>query len=143
MLLAQKVAVITGGGRGIGRAMALRFAGEGAAVVLAARTMSEIEAVAGEVRKAGGRAVAVPTDVADEMQCQALIREAESQFGKVDILTNNAGEYGPVKPIEEITSEEWDRVIAVHLRGAFLLTRLVLPKMYSRGSGVILNISSL
>ncbi|HET6145204.1 MAG TPA: SDR family oxidoreductase [Candidatus Acidoferrales bacterium] len=143
MLLADKVAIITGGGRGIGRAMALRFAGEGAAVVLAARTVSEIEAVTGEVREAGGRAVAVPTDVADETQCQRLMREAEAQFGKVDILVNNAGEYGPVKPIEEITPAEWDRVIAVHLRGAFLLTRLALPKMYARGCGVILNISSL
>jgi meso-butanediol dehydrogenase / (S,S)-butanediol dehydrogenase / diacetyl reductase len=143
MLLTDKVAIITGGGRGIGRAMALRFADEGAAVVLAARTVSEIEAVAGEVHEAGGRALAVPTDVADETHCHRVVREAESQFGKVDILVNNAGEYGPVKPIEEITPEEWDRVIAVHLRGAFLLTRLVLPKMYARGSGVILNISSL
>ena len=65
------------------------------------------------------------------------------QFGRVDILVNNAGEYGPVKPVEEISPAEWDRVIAVHLRGAYLLTRLVLPGMYARGSGVILNISSL
>ena len=143
MLLAEKVAVITGGGRGIGRAMALRFAGEGAAVVVAARTISEIEAVAREVREAGGRAAAVPADVADEKQCERLIREAVSQFGRVDILVNNAGEYGPVKPVEEISPAEWDRVIAVHLRGAYLLTRLVLPGMYARGSGVILNISSL
>ncbi len=143
MLLKEKVAVITGGGRGIGRAMALKFAGEGAAVVVAARTVSEIEAVAGEVRKAGGRAAAVAADVADEHHCERLIREAESQFGKVDILVNNAGEYGPVKPVEEITPAEWDRVVAVHLRGAYLLTRLVLPGMYARGSGVILNISSL
>jgi len=143
MLLTEKVAVITGGGRGIGRAIALRFAEEGAAVVLAARTVSEIEAVAREVRDAGGRAAAVPADVADENNCKRLIHEAESQFGKVDILVNNAGEYGPVKPIEEITPAEWDRVIAVHLRGAYLLTRLVLPPMYARGSGAILNISSL
>ena len=143
MLLSEKVAVITGGGRGIGRAIALKFAGEGAAVVIAARTKSEIETVAQEVRDAGGRAAAVPADVAEETHCQRLIREAAAQFGKVDILVNNAGEYGPVKPVEEILPEEWDRVIAVHLRGAYLLTRLVLPGMYARGSGVILNISSL
>ena len=143
MLLAEKVAVITGGGRGIGRAIALKFAGEGAAVVVAARTNSEIEAVSQEIRKTGGRATAVPADVADEKQCERLIHEAASQFGKVDILVNNAGEYGPVKPIEEISPAEWDRVVAVHLRGAYLLTRLVLPEMYARGSGVILNISSL
>jgi NAD(P)-dependent dehydrogenase (short-subunit alcohol dehydrogenase family) len=143
MLLTGKVAVITGGGRGIGRAIALKFAAEGAAVVAAARTKSEIEGVAREIRNSGGRAAAVPADVADEKQCEDLIHEAKSQFGKVDLLVNNAGEYGPVKPVEEITPVEWDRVIAVHLRGAYLLTRLVLPEMYARGSGVILNISSL
>jgi len=144
MLLAEKVAVITGGGRGIGRAMALKFAAQGAAVVVAARTKSEIEAVAQEIRAvAGGRATAVLADVADEKHCENLVHETIFQFGRVDILVNNAGEYGPVKPVEEITPAEWDRVIAVHLRGAYLLTRLVLPGMYARGSGVILNISSL
>ncbi len=143
MLLKEKVAVITGGGRGIGRAMALKFAQEGAVVVVAARTQREIDSVAKEIRDAGGRAASVATDVAEEKQCELLFREAASQFGRVDILVNNAGEYGPVKPVEEITPMEWDRVVAVHLRGAFLLTRLVLPGMYSRGSGVILNISSL
>src|SRR5579863_6490276 len=102
MLLREKVAVITGGGRGIGRAIALKFAGEGAAVVVAARTKSEIEAVAQEVRKAGGRAAAVPADIAEETHCERLMHEAASQFGRVDILVNNAGEYGPVKPVEEI-----------------------------------------
>src|ERR1700676_3261257 len=143
MLLTKKVAVITGGGSGIGRAIALKFAGEGAAVVVAARTKIEIEAVAKEVRDAGGRATAAPADVADEKLCEHLIRVSEAEFGRVDILVNNAGEYGPVKPVEEITPPEWDRVIAVHLRGAYLLTRLVLPGMYARGSGVVLNISSL
>jgi NAD(P)-dependent dehydrogenase (short-subunit alcohol dehydrogenase family) len=143
MLLAEKVAVITGGGRGIGRAIALRFAWEGAAVVVAARTKSEIDAVAEEVNKAGGRAAAVTADVAVEKDCERLIQEATAQFGRVDILVNNAGEYGPVKPVEEIAPAEWDRVVAVHLRGSYLLMRLVLPAMYARGSGVILNISSL
>jgi 3-hydroxybutyrate dehydrogenase len=143
MLLQAKVAVITGGGRGIGRAMALRFAGEGAAVVVAARTKTEIEGVAKEVRDAGGRAAAVAADVADEKQCENLIRAAAAEFGSVDILVNNAGHYGPVRPVEEIMPAEWDRVVAVHLRGAYLLTRLVLPAMYARGSGTILNISSL
>jgi NAD(P)-dependent dehydrogenase (short-subunit alcohol dehydrogenase family) len=143
MLLAQKVAVITGGGRGIGRAIARRFAKEGAAVVLAARTKPEIESVVDEVRSVGGRAAAVPADVSDEAQCRRIIEEATAQFGRVDILVNNAGEYGPVKPVEEIAPAEWDGVIAVHLRGSYLLTRLLLPAMYARRSGVILNISSL
>jgi len=143
MLLTEKIAVITGGGRGIGRAIALKFAAEGAAVVVAARTVSEIDAVAREVRDAGGRTLAVAADVADEKQCNRLMLETAAQFGRVDILVNNAGEYGPVKPIEEITPAEWDRVVAVHLRGSYLLTRLALPGMYARGSGVVLNISSL
>src|ERR1700674_1163352 len=109
MLLAEQVAVITGGGRGIGRAMALKFAREGAVVVVAARTKSKMEAGAQEFREAGGRAPAVPADVADEKHCERLIHEATSQFGRVDILVNNAGEYGPVKPVEEITPAEWDR----------------------------------
>jgi NAD(P)-dependent dehydrogenase (short-subunit alcohol dehydrogenase family) len=142
-LLTDKVALITGGGRGIGRAIALRFAEEGAAVVVAARTELEIESVAREVRALGGRAAAVAVDVADEHRCEHLVRETLRHFGSVDILVNNAGEYGPVKPVEEISPTEWDRVIAVHLRGAYLLTRMVLPEMYARGSGVILNISSL
>ena len=87
--------------------------------------------------------MAAPGDVADEKFCDHLIRVSEAEFGRVDILVNNAGEYGPVKPVEEINPAEWDRVIAVHLRGAYLLTRLALPGMYARGSGAILNISSL
>jgi len=143
MLLNGHVAIITGGGRGIGRAIAQRFAAEGAAVVLAARTAKELERVAGEIQQAGGRAAWVVADVSREADCERLARTAREAFGAVHILVNNAGDYGPVKPVEEITPEEWDAVIAVHLRGAFLLTRLVLPEMYARGSGVILNISSL
>jgi len=143
MLLADKIAIITGGGRGIGRAMALKFALEGATIVVAARTKSEIEEVALAVRSQGGRSAAVQADVANEQECEHLISACEALFGRVDILVNNAGEYGPVKPVEEISSLEWDRVIAVHLRGAYLLTRRVLPGMYARGSGAILNISSL
>jgi NAD(P)-dependent dehydrogenase (short-subunit alcohol dehydrogenase family) len=143
MLLTEKVAVITGGGRGIGRAIALKFSSEGAAVVVAARTQSEIEAVAQEIVRAGGRAKPVSADVAEEKECEKLIRAARSQFGRVDILINNAGHYGAAKPVEELIPEDWDRVIAVHLRGAYLLTRLVLPGMYARGAGVILNVSSL
>src|ERR1700731_2146095 len=133
MLLAGKVAVVTGGGRGIGRAIALKFAEEGAAVVIAARTESQIKAVVQEIRNSGGRAAAFIADVAEEKHCEQLIFTAEVQFGRVDILVNNAGEYGPVKPVEEITPAEWVRVIAVHLSGAYLLTRLVLPAINARG----------
>lgn len=143
MLMREKVALVTGAGRGIGKAIALKFAAEGASIVAAARTVSEIEAVVRKIQDAGGSAVAVPADVAIEKQCEHLVRTGEAQFGRIDILVNNAGNYGPVKPIQEILPSEWDRVITEHLRAAFLLTRQVLPGMYGRGEGIILNISSL
>jgi NAD(P)-dependent dehydrogenase (short-subunit alcohol dehydrogenase family) len=143
MLLEGKVAIITGGGRGIGRAMARRFAAEGAAVVIAARTETELRGAVAEIAESGGKAAYVTADVARETECANIVAVARQRFGAIDILVNNAGDYGPVKPVEEIATEEWERVIAVHLRAAFLLTRAVLPEMYARGSGVILNISSL
>jgi len=143
MLLTGKVAIITGGGRGIGRAIARRFAAEGAAVLVAARTESEVRSVAAEIEQDGGRAAYVTGDVSRQADCAHIVSVAENRLGGESVLVNNAGDYGPVKPVEEIAPEEWDRVIAAHLRGAFLLTRLVLPGMYARNSGVILNISSL
>jgi NAD(P)-dependent dehydrogenase (short-subunit alcohol dehydrogenase family) len=136
-------AIVTGGGRGIGRAIGLRLASEGASVLVAARTAAQVQSVAQEIIAAGGRAAWVAADVAGESDCARIVEAAESKLGPVSILVNNAGDYGPVKPVEEISPAEWDRVIAVHLRGAFLLTRLVLPGMYARGAGAILNISSL
>src|SRR5579862_3031340 len=143
MLLQGKVALITGGGRGIGRAIARRFAAEGAAVLIASRTEVELRSVAREIEQARGQVAWVTGDVSREEDCARIVAAAQERLGTVSILVNNAGDYGPVKPVEEITPEEWDRVISVHLRGAFLLTRLVLPGMYARGAGVILNISSL
>jgi len=143
MLLEGQVAVVTGSGRGIGRAMARRFAAEGAAVVVASRTATEVEGVAAEIEKHRGRAAWLTADVSREADCARIVSAARERFGGVHILVNNAGFYGPVKPIEEITPQEWDEVLAVHLRAAFLLTRLVLPEMYARRSGAILNISSI
>jgi NAD(P)-dependent dehydrogenase (short-subunit alcohol dehydrogenase family) len=143
MLLGERVVLITGGGRGIGRAIALRFAREAAVVVVSARTKSEIDAVAKQIREEGGHTEAIVADVSEVEQCENLFRAAVARFGRVDILVNNAGDYGPVKPIEEIEPAEWDRVIATNLRAAYLLTHLALPGMYARGWGVILNISSL
>ena len=143
MLLEGQVAVVTGGGRGIGRAIARRFAAEGAAVLVAARTPAEVQSVAQEIQKAGGLAAWVLADVSREADCARIVATAREKLGAIHVLVNNAGDYGPVKPVEEITPAEWDAVIAVHLRGAFLLTRLVLSEMYAQGSGVILNISSL
>lgn len=143
MLLQGKVAVITGGGRGIGRAIGRRFAAEGAAVALAARTGTEVQDAAEEVRRSGGQARAIVADVSREADCEKIVRETRQAFGAIDILVNNAGVYGPVQPVEKVDPREWDRVIAVNLRGPFLLSRLVLPEMYQRGSGAILNIVSI
>ena len=142
MLLKGQVAIITGGGRGIGRAIARALATEGAAVVITARTESEVRLVAGEIQKAGGRATALAADVAHEADCENVVHAAREAFGAIHILVNNAGIYGPVQPAENITPRQWDEVLAVNLRSAFLLSRLVLPEMYARGSGSILNISS-
>jgi len=142
MQLAEKVAIVTGAGRGIGRAIARRFAAEGAAVLLAARTAEELKITAAEITEAGGRAAWFAADVSRESDCEGILRATRERFGGADILVNNAGIYGPVKPIEEIMPAEWDAVVTSNLRGAFLLTRLLLPEFYARGSGAILNISS-
>jgi NAD(P)-dependent dehydrogenase (short-subunit alcohol dehydrogenase family) len=143
MILQNKVALITGSGRGIGRAMARMFAKEGAAVFLTARTEKELAAAAAEISGAGRRAAFATADLAQAADCERIVEAAREKFGKVDILVNNAGHYGPVVQVEEYPLEEFDKVIAVHLRAAFLLSKLVLPEMYARNSGVILNISSI
>jgi len=142
MLLKDQVALITGSGRGIGRAVARLFAAEGASVFLTARTRAELASTTKEINKSGAAAF-VTADLTKESDCARVVSEAREKFGRVDILVNNAGHYGPVVPVEEYPLAEFDNVIAVHLRAAFLLSKLVLLEMYARRSGVILNISSL
>src|SRR6202140_906360 len=143
MLLKNQVALITGSGGGIGRAMAQLFAKEGASVFLTARTEKELSATAAQITQAGGRAAHLAGDLANEADCRAAFEKAVELFGRGDILVKNGGHYGPVVPVEEYPLEEFDRVVAVHLRAAFLLSQLVLPGMYARKHGVILNISSI
>jgi NAD(P)-dependent dehydrogenase (short-subunit alcohol dehydrogenase family) len=143
MLLNNKVALITGSGRGIGRAIAKLFALEGASVFLSARTEHELARTAKEIAEGGSKAAYVMADLSQESDCSRVVAAAREKFGGVDILLNNAGHYGPVVPVEEYPLEEFDKVIAVHLRAAFILSKLILPEMYARKSGVILNISSL
>jgi NAD(P)-dependent dehydrogenase (short-subunit alcohol dehydrogenase family) len=143
MLLKGQVALVTGGGRGIGRAIARKFAAEGASVVVTARTEKEIQHVAIEIQDAGGKAAAVATDVCRESECEKIVSAARKTFGAIHILVNNAGIYGPVLPAEKVSARDWNEVMAVNLRAPFLLSRLVLPEMYERGSGSILNITSI
>jgi 3-hydroxybutyrate dehydrogenase len=142
VLLRDKVALVTGSGRGIGRAIAHRFAHEGASVFLTARSESEIVSTAAKINEFGHAAFR-RADLIHEAECERVVSATREAFGRIDILVNNAGHYGPVVPVEEYPLAEFDKVISVHLRAAFLLSKLVLPEMYARGSGVILNISSL
>lgn len=141
MKLENRVAIITGGGRGIGRATALAFAAEGADIVLAARTDSEISAVAEEVRALGRRALAIPTDVQHKAAVDAMVAQTLETFGKVDILVNNAG-VAIHNPIPKIREEDWDVTMAVNLKGVFLCTQAVFGLMCEQQSGHIVNVSS-
>lgn len=142
MKLKEQTAIVTGAGRGIGRATALALAREGANLVLAARTVTEIDAVADEVRAMGCQALAVATDVASKAAVQSMVAKALSRFGSVDILINNAGVAG-TSPIPDITEELWDLNIAVNLKGVFLCTQAVFSHMCDQGHGHVVNVSSL
>ena len=141
MSLQDHVVVVTGAGRGIGRGIALRFAEEGAAVVVADVHTANGEAVAAACRQAGGRALFVETDVAQAAACRALITAAVAEFGHVDSLINNAG-VNFVKPTLEMDEADWDRVVDVDLKGPFLCSRYALEVMVPRRKGNIVNIAS-
>jgi NAD(P)-dependent dehydrogenase (short-subunit alcohol dehydrogenase family) len=135
------VAVVTGGGRGIGRAIGLAFAREGAAVVLAARSVEELAATAREVAAAGGRALPVPTDVRDEAAVARLAAQALAAHGRIDVLVAAAGASG-AGPVAGSRVADWDRILAVNLRGALLSCRAVLPAMMAQRRGTIISIGS-
>jgi 3-hydroxybutyrate dehydrogenase len=142
MLLQGQVAIVTGGGRGIGRAIAQRLASEGAAVMVTARTESEIKQVAAAIEAAGGQVATATADLGQEAGCETVVAAAHKAFGAVHILVNNAAIYGPVQPVEKWSAQQWDQVMAVNLRAPLLLSRLVLPEMYQRKAGSILNVST-
>ena len=136
-----KVAVITGAGRGIGQAIALAFAEQGADVVISARTESEIEATADRARKAGRRALALPCDVTDGTQLDALVARTKRELGRIDLVVNNAGGFPPMAFLDtDLPSWEW--CFKFNLTSAFLLTRTCLPIMLENDGGAVLNISS-
>ena len=132
-------ALVTGGGRGIGRAVALAFAREGARVAVAARTQDEIEAVA---RECGGDAIAIPLDVSDEQACNRAVETARAELGRLDLLVNNAGIASSHK-FTEMDTATWRRIFAVDLEGPFFLTRAALPVMLEQGEGAVVAIASI
>ncbi|MGD2044891.1 MAG: 3-oxoacyl-ACP reductase family protein [Gemmatimonadota bacterium] len=141
MSLEGRGAVVTGGGRGIGKAIARYLAQNGASIVVSARSTNEIEAVAEELRSDGFTAHAVTCDVSDEESVQVMADEASSLLGQVDILVNNAG-IAPSAPVKRLTLEEWNRVQSINVTGTFLCTRAVLQGMLDRQWGRIVNIAS-
>ena len=141
-LLENKVAIITGASSGIGRAAALLFAREGAAVILNARHAGALESVAGAIRAEGGRAAVVAGDAALEATHQQLAEAALTQFGGLDIAFNNAGVTGPMKPLTEISLPEWRSVLDLNLTAAFLGAKHQIPAMLARGGGALVFTSS-
>ena len=141
MKLDGRVAVITGAGRGIGRAIALAYAREGAKLALAARSESELSAAVGAVTEVGAEAIAVPTDVTSQEDTERLARAVADRFGRIDVLVNNAGISGPVGPLQGNDIADWVNTISVNVTGTFLVCRAVIPAMLEQGGGKIINLS--
>ncbi len=142
MSLQNQVAIVTGASKGIGKAITLSFAKEKMNVVLAARTKSDLEKTAGEVEELGGKALVIPADVSRGQAVEQMITKTIEAFGKIDVLINNAG-MGVFAPVDELQTQDFDRMFAINMRGVFLCTRAVLPHMKKQKSGAIINISSL
>jgi 3-oxoacyl-[acyl-carrier protein] reductase len=142
--LQERVVIITGAGRGIGKALAVTCASEGGRVVVAEIDPRAGEATAGEIRRRGGEALAVPTDVSDWKSVAAMGAAAEAAFGRVDVLINNAAFLPQVarRPFDEIPEREWDRMMAVNVKGCWLCCKAIVPFMRRQQYGKIVNISS-
>ena len=142
MQLENRVALITGAGRGIGRAIALAYAKEGARLSLAARTLSELEETARQARDQGAEALVIPTDVSDQTQVEKMVRQTLEQFSTIDIVVNNASFIGPIGPLQNNDVAEWIHTFQVNVFGTFFCCRAVLPVMVQQGRGKIINVTS-
>ena len=150
MKLKGKIALITGAGRGIGKASALGFAREGCEIIALARTSEQIETTAAEVRQLGGQAISLCADVSSVSDVRRVAAEVEKRFGKLDVLINNAAlrmnhlgkRNSYLIPFPEVTVEDWDRALAVNLRGPFLCIKELLPLLRKAGSASIINVSA-
>jgi 3-oxoacyl-[acyl-carrier protein] reductase len=146
MRLKNKVAIITGSARGMGRVFALRFAQEGAKLTVC--DVLDCAPLAREIKASGGEALALKVDVASEKDTAEMARKTAERFGRIDILVNNAAIVGAievkdfVKPVEELVAADWDRILAVNIKGVFLCCKAVMPYMKKQGGGKIVNIAS-
>ncbi len=142
MRLKDKVAIVTGSSRGLGKAFALGLANAGARVVVTSRTQSAVDQVAAEIEKMGRPALAVRVDITDVASIQGLVTKVLKEFGKVDILVNNAGICTPFREVIDLPVEEWDQTFNTNLRATFLCSKAVLPTMTASGYGKIINIAA-
>jgi NAD(P)-dependent dehydrogenase (short-subunit alcohol dehydrogenase family) len=141
--LTGRVAIVTGGSRGIGRAIARRLAGAGAGVVVAARTARDAGQVVEEITADGGTAIAVSCDVAVASEVGQMVAATLDRFGRIDVVINNAGISPVHKELQDLTEAEWDRVLDVNVKGVFLVCRAVAPTLIGQAGGVIVNIASI
>ncbi|MBI2430914.1 MAG: glucose 1-dehydrogenase [Candidatus Levybacteria bacterium] len=142
MRLQGKVAIVTGGGTGIGQGIAVLFAKEGASIVVFGRRPEPLNETVQLIKQKGGKAIAIPTDVSLFEQVQKAVQQVVTQFGKIDILVNNAGVYLPHDALSA-SEEEWNTVMSIDLKGVWTCAKAVLPQMLKAGSGKIVNIASI
>jgi len=143
VLLENRIAIVSGIGPGMGRAISLAFAREGAHLVLAARTAPALESLAGELRSLGRQALAVPTDIARPDQCERLADAAHAEFGRIDVLVNNAFLARPYETIEDASMDDWRKIFEVNVFGTIQLSKAVVPHMKAQGGGSIVMINSM
>jgi 3-oxoacyl-[acyl-carrier protein] reductase len=143
MMLSGKVAIVTGAAKGIGRGIALKFDSEGCSVTIADINAAAAEKTLEDIQKKGGKGLAIKCDVVDSSQVRNVVEQTNAKLGKIDILVNNAGGLPSRFPVDKMPEEEWDKVIALNMRGGFLFCKYVVPQMKERRSGRIINISSL
>lgn len=143
MLLAEKVAIVTGGAKGIGRGVAMKFASEGCKVAIADIDMKEANTTLSEIKQKGGGVIAIECNTTSGEMVSEMVNQVIKKYQRIDILVNNAGGLPSTAPVEEMSEEEWDYVIALNLKSAFLCCKYVVPHMKANKYGKIINISSL
>ncbi|MFX1465401.1 MAG: SDR family NAD(P)-dependent oxidoreductase, partial [Promethearchaeota archaeon] len=141
--LSEKVAIVTGAGQGIGRAIALNLAKDGAKLVINDIVEENAKEVVKEIESKDGEAIAILADVSNKNAVEHMIKRTLEKYGKIDILVNNAGISGPMVPVQDLSEKDWDKVINVDLKGTFLCSQAVIPHMIENGYGKIVNISSI